>query len=61
MKTHKGLKKRVKLTARWKMIHLKCGWNHLLKNKRKSHRVDQYWKEFTIGHGQRLENLLPCS
>lgn len=47
LKTHKGMAKRIKLTARGKMLHRRAYRNHLLAKKQSSLKRE-YVKEFEV-------------
>lgn len=50
LKTHKGMAKRIKLTARGKLLHRRAYRNHMLAHKSASTKRE-YVKEFEIAAG----------
>uniref|UniRef100_A0A7V3ZUU6 Large ribosomal subunit protein bL35 n=1 Tax=candidate division WOR-3 bacterium TaxID=2052148 RepID=A0A7V3ZUU6_UNCW3 len=60
LKTHKGLKKRIKVTAKGKILHWRAGKSHLLakKSKKRKRRLSLK-KEFSKKDVKRIKKLLP--
>lgn len=60
LKTHKGLKKRIKVTGTGKILHWRAGKSHLLAKKReKRKRRLALKKEFSKKDVKRIRKLLP--
>lgn len=60
VKTHKGLKKRIKVTGTGKILHWRAGKSHLLAKKtRKRKRRLSLKKEFSKKDEKRIRKLLP--
>ena len=59
LKTHKGMQKRVKKTAKWKYLFDRSCNNHLLTNKGKSRKKDKYGKVLVSANTTRINRLLP--
>jgi len=59
LKTNKSLAKRVKITKRWKVLHMKCWKNHLLTNKWKAPKRYKYWKVLSEREINKVKALLP--
>ncbi|WP_319370125.1 50S ribosomal protein L35 [Ilyobacter sp.] len=60
MKTHKGTKKRVKITAKGKFVVKHSGTSHIL-TKKKRNKKNKLKKDFVAGEGsaRKLRVLLP--
>ena len=59
LKTNKAMAKRVKITKRWKIIHVKCGKSHLLTNKGKAPKRYKYGKVLSEKEAAKVKALLP--
>ncbi len=59
LKTNKSLAKRVKITKKGKVIHVKCWKSHLLMNKWKATKRYKYWKELSKKEYKKVEALVP--
>ena len=59
LKSHKGMKKRVKITKRGKVIHKKAWKSHLLTNKGASLKADKYGRKLDEVEIKRVKKLLP--
>jgi large subunit ribosomal protein L35 len=60
LKTHKGLKKRIKITAKSKILHWRAGKSHLLakKSKKRKRRLSLK-KEFSKKDVKKIKKLIP--
>jgi large subunit ribosomal protein L35 len=60
LKTHKGLKKRIKITAKGKILHWRAGKSHLLakKSKKRKRRLTLK-KEFSKKDVKKIKKLIP--
>ena len=60
LKTHKGLKKRIKVTAKGKILHWRAGKSHLLakKSKKRKRRLSLK-KEFSKKDVKKIKKLIP--
>jgi|YelNatPaOPRAMG01_1025707.scaffolds.fasta_scaffold00040_82 large subunit ribosomal protein L35 len=60
LKTHKGLKKRIKITAKGKILHWRAGKSHLLakKSKKRKRRLSLK-KEFSKKDVKKIKKLIP--
>lgn len=60
LKTHKGLKKRIKVTGKGKILHWRAGKSHLLSKKsQKRKRRLSLKKEFNKKDEERIRKLIP--
>ncbi len=59
LKTNKAMAKRVKITKKGKVIHVKCGKSHLLTNKGKAPKRYKYWKVLSEREVAKVKALLP--
>lgn len=59
LKTNKSMAKRVKITKKWKIIHVKCWRNHLLTNKGKAPKRFKYWKVLSKSEMNKVKSLVP--
>ncbi|MEO0087311.1 MAG: 50S ribosomal protein L35 [candidate division WOR-3 bacterium] len=60
LKTHKGLKKRIKVTGTGKILHWRAGKSHLLAKKtQKRKRRLSLKKEFSKKDEKRIKKLIP--
>ncbi|MCX7837036.1 MAG: 50S ribosomal protein L35 [candidate division WOR-3 bacterium] len=60
LKTHKGLKKRIKITGKGKILHWRAGKSHLLakKTKKRKRRLSLK-KKFSKKDEKRIRKLIP--
>ena len=60
LKTHKGTKRRIRVTARGKLVHMQSGRRHLLTGKRsRKMRHLRRWTEVPKALKKKLQQLLP--
>lgn len=59
LKTNKAMAKRVKITKRWKIVHMKCWKNHLLTNKWSAPKRDKYWRVLSEREQKKVLALIP--
>lgn len=60
LKTHRGLKKRIKITGKGKILHWRAGKSHLLAKKtRKRKRKLKLKKEFSKRDEKKIRKLIP--
>ncbi|MDR0282685.1 MAG: 50S ribosomal protein L35 [Candidatus Peribacteria bacterium] len=58
LKTHSGIAKRFKVTAKGRVISSKEGNNHLQTNKGRNHKKSPYGKEVTGASAKMVKSLL---
>lgn len=59
LKSNKWFWKRVKVTKNNKVMHDKCGKNHLLTNKEDSHKIDKYGRRLPKWTENKAKYLIP--
>jgi large subunit ribosomal protein L35 len=59
LKTNKSLAKRVKITKKGKVMHVKCGKSHLLRHKGKAPKRYKYGKVLSEREYKKVEALVP--